>query len=130
MKKRIDTLVIGAGQSGLAASYLLGERRVEHVVLKRDRIGESWPSRRWESFTLVTPAWTLKLPGFPYRGDSDRFLPRDEIVKYLEDYADSISAPVRLGVHVESVRPRSDGTLEVATLPGRAQTLPTTGSWA
>lgn len=102
----------------MAASDLLRERRVEHVVLERDRIGESWPSKRWESLTLVTPAWTLKLPGFPYRGDPERFRPRDEIVKNLEDDADRFGAPARLGVHVESVRPRSDGPLEVATRQG------------
>lgn len=118
METRIHTVVIGAGQAGLAASWHLTRRDIEHVVLERDRIGESWRSKRWDSFTLVTPAWTLKLPGFPYQGDGDRFLSRDEVVQYLEDYADSFGAPVRLAVEVEGVRRRNDGRFEVATEHG------------
>lgn len=118
METHIDTVVIGGGQAGLAASYLLKEQGIEHVVLERDRIGESWRSKRWDSFTLVTPGWTLKLPGFPYRGDPDRFLLRDEVVRYLEDYAESFSAPVRFGVQVDAVRPRADGRLEIESRQG------------
>ena len=118
MEARIGTIVIGAGQAGLATSRHLTERGIEHAVLERDRIGESWRSKRWESFTLVTPAWTLRLPGFPYRGDGERFLPRDEIVRYLEDYAASFDAPLRLGVEVERVRPREDGVVDVLTEHG------------
>ena len=104
MNEAIDTIIIGAGQAGLAASYYLTEQRREHVVLERSRIGESWRTGRWDSFTLVTPNWTVQLPGFPYAGsEPDGFMPRDEVVAHLEAYARSFNAPVRLGVEVSSV---------------------------
>lgn len=99
MVERIDTLVIGGSQAGLAISYFLTREGRPHVVLEKDQIGHSWITERWDSFTLVTPNWANQLPGFPYQGDHpDDFLPRDEIVTYLEDYAASFDAPVRLGV--------------------------------
>ena len=74
----------GSGQAGLAASHELGLAGVEHVVLERDRIAQAWRDR-WDSFTLVTPNWTLDLPGSPYAGtDPEGHVPRDEIVDYLD----------------------------------------------
>jgi putative flavoprotein involved in K+ transport len=79
--QRVDVVVIGAGQAGLATSYHLKRRGAEHVVLEQDCLGESWRSQRWDSFCLVTPNWTLQLPGFAYQGsDPDGFMGRDEIV--------------------------------------------------
>ena len=105
----IDTLIIGAGQAGLSASYELTQRGVEHIVLEKERIGAGW-ANRWESFCLVTPNWSVRLPGFPYDGDDpDGFMPRDEIVAFLEQYAASFDAPVQLGVHVSGVSKRGDG---------------------
>jgi len=99
----IEAIVIGAGQAGLAVSYELTRRSVEHVVLERARIGEAW-RRRWDSFCLVTPNWSVQLPGYPYDGDDpDGFMPRDEIVAYLERYAASFGAPVKDSVEVDSV---------------------------
>lgn len=99
-----DTVIIGGGQSGLAISYLLSEQDRDHIILeKHHRIGETW-RHRWDSFTLVTPNWQLQLPGFPYQGDDpDGFLTRDEIVDYLEDYADSFNPPIEFGVEVTAV---------------------------
>ena len=109
----IDTLIIGAGQAGLSASYELTQRGVEHIVLEKERIGAGW-ANRWESFCLVTPNWSVRLPGFHYDGDDpDGFMPRDEIVAFLEQYAASFDAPVQLGVHVSGVSKRGDG-FEVA----------------
>lgn len=107
--ERIDTVVVGAGQSGLAISYLLTERGRDHVVLdKAERIGSSWHGR-WDSFTLVTPNWGLRLPGHPYPGDDpDGFLTRDEVISYLEDYASGFGPPLRLGVTVTRVEPIRD----------------------
>ena len=107
-----DTVIIGGGQAGLATSHHLMRRGREHVVLERhDGIGETW-RRRWESFTLVTPNWQLRLPGFPYEGDDpDGFMSRDQVVGYLEDYADSFDPPLRTGVNVLSVEPHSNGFL-------------------
>ena len=102
----IDTIVIGAGQAGLAASYELTRRGIEHVVLEKDRIGAGW-ANRWESFCLVTPNWSVQLPGYPYDGDEpDGFMPRDEIVAYLERYAASFGCPIQIGADV-SVSPRT-----------------------
>jgi putative flavoprotein involved in K+ transport len=97
----VDTLVIGGGQAGLATSYWLSNAGIEHLVLDgRDRLGGSWPDR-WDSFRLVAPNWTLQLPGMPYDGpDPDGFLPRDEVVAYVQKYATTIGAPVRLGTTV------------------------------
>ncbi|MDX1614685.1 MAG: NAD(P)-binding domain-containing protein [Candidatus Promineifilaceae bacterium] len=101
---------MGGGQAGLAMSYLLTQQDRDHVILeKRQRIGETW-RRRWDSFTLVTPNWALQLPGFPYQGDDpEGFLPRDEIVTYLEDYADQFDPPIHFGVEVTAVERQTDG---------------------
>ena len=117
MTERTDTVVIGAGQAGLAASYYLTKQGRDHVVLEKSRVGEAWRSGRWDSFTLVTPNWTLQLPGFPYRGDApDAFLPRDEVVAYLERYAESFDSPIRLGVEALSVAQRPDNGRYVYTV--------------
>ena len=101
--EQVDVVVIGAGQAGLATSHELTQRGVEHLVLERGRIGETW-RRRWESFCLVTPNWSVQLPGHGYDGDDpDGYMPRDEIVAYLERYAATFTAPVREGVEVKSL---------------------------
>jgi putative flavoprotein involved in K+ transport len=79
-----DVVVVGAGQAGLALSYELTRAGVSHVVLERGQIGQTWRGR-WESFCLVTPNWTVQLPGSGYDGDDpDGFMQRDEIVAFLE----------------------------------------------
>ena len=80
-----DLVVLGAGQAGLAISRELARRDLEHVVLERGRVGESWRGR-WESFCLVTPNWTMQLPDQPYDGENpDAFDARDEIVGFSSD---------------------------------------------
>lgn len=122
--ERIDAVVVGAGQAGLAVSHELAAAGVDHVVLERGRIGDTW-RRRWASFCLVTPNWSVRLPGFPYDGDDpDGFMPRDEIVAYLERYAASFDAPVREGVAVAAVRRAGAGfVLETSSGTLRARTL-------
>jgi putative flavoprotein involved in K+ transport len=91
----VRVAVVGAGQAGLAAGHELRELGVEHVVLERGRIGETWRGR-WDSFCLVTPNWTVQLPGGRYDGpDPDGFMPRDEVVAFLERYGAraSVRAP-------------------------------------
>lgn len=106
----VHTLVIGGGQAGLAMSYCLGRRGIEHVVLERGRIAETWRSQRWDSFTVVGPNWSVSLPGAPFAGrDPDGFMPRDELVQFLESYARLISAPVETGVDVQHLEPAGDG---------------------
>lgn len=104
MTARFNTIVIGAGHAGLATSYYLTQQGRNHIVLEKQRIGEAWRSAKWDSFTLVTPNWALRLPGFPYQGDDpDGFLTRDEVVRYLEAYSRSFNAPVRTGIEVTSI---------------------------
>ena len=104
MTERTDVIVVGGGQAGLALSWHLRQRGIDHLVLERARIGETSRTKRWDTFCLVTPNWTVQLPGFSYAGpDPDGFLERDEIVDYLERYATSASLPVRCGVEVTSI---------------------------
>ncbi len=106
----VEALIVGAGHAGLSTSYYLSQVGVPHILLERSRIGETWRSKRWDSFTLVTPNWMCNLPGYPYAGnDADGFLSRDEVVAYLEGYARSINAPVREGVSVTAIEPHDHG---------------------
>jgi putative flavoprotein involved in K+ transport len=117
VSEAIDVVVIGGGQAGLATSHELSRGGVEHVVLERGRVGQTWRGR-WDSFCLVTPNWSVQLPGRHYDGDDpDGYMPRDEIVAYLERYAAGFAAPVREGVEVTSLEPASDGGFVLQT-PG------------
>jgi putative flavoprotein involved in K+ transport len=106
----VHTLVIGAGQAGLATSYWLTQAGVQHLVLERQtRLGGSWHDR-WDSFCLVAPNYTLLLPGMPYDGpDPDGFMPRDEVARYVQEYAARIAAPVRLGACVRRLAAANGG---------------------
>lgn len=116
--QHLGVVVIGGGQAGLAVSYELTARGVEHVVLERASIGQTWRDR-WDSFCLVTPNWTVQLPGGAYAGDDpDGYLPRDDIVAYLEAYAASFAAPVECGVTVHALRRVSDGRFLLTTTRG------------
>ena len=98
------TVVIGAGQAGLATSYELARRGLDHVVLERGRIGEAWRGR-WDSLCMILPNWFNCLPGFPYQGsEPDGFQTRDEWVADLVRYAAAFAAPVREGVAVDGGR--------------------------
>lgn len=112
----LEAVVIGAGQAGLAASYHLGRHGLEHVVLERGRIGESWRSQRWASFALNTPEWMNRLPGDAADdGRRDDFLTADAFVARLQAYADQHGLPVRTGTAVTRVtRGKSEGTFVVS----------------
>jgi putative flavoprotein involved in K+ transport len=104
-------VVVGAGQAGLSISYCLQQRGIEHVVLEKSRVANSWRTQRWDTFCLVTPNWQCRLPGHPYRGgDHAGFMNRDQIVEYLESYAASFGPPLREGVKVLSVSRRAGPT--------------------
>ncbi len=114
MTEEVEVMIIGGGQAGLALSYYLTQQGRTHLVLEQGRVGESWRSQRWDSFTLITPTWMNKLPGFPYQGgDPDGFMPRENIVAYLDQYAASFNAPLHCGIRVTAVRqqPGGDGYL-------------------
>ena len=102
--EHVETLVIGGGPAGLAASHELERASIDHIVLERGRIGQSWRDR-WDSFCLAAPNWSVRLPDGAYAGeDPDGFMPRDEIVAYLEHYASRSVAPVREGVAVQTLQ--------------------------
>ncbi len=102
--QRVEAVVIGGGQAGLAMSHCLVERGIDHVVLERGRVGERWRSERWDSLRLLTPRWMSRLPGWEYEGpDPDGFMTKDELAAWLEAYAASFGAPVWTGVSVTHV---------------------------
>ncbi len=122
--EKIDVAIVGGGQAGLATSHHLSRHGIEHAVLERGRVGQTWRDR-WDSFCLVTPNWSVDLPGRPYAGsDPDGFMVRDEIVAFLESYAAAEDAPVREGVEVVGTRLDEDGfTLDTSDGELRARLL-------
>jgi putative flavoprotein involved in K+ transport len=112
---RVETLVVGAGQAGLAVSRCLTEYGAEHVVVERGRVAERWRTARWESLRLITPNWMSRLPAWSYSGtDPDGYMAAPELVSYLEDYATSFTAPVHENTTVELVETSGSG-LRVVT---------------
>lgn len=108
--EHIETVIVGAGQAGLALSRRLTDRNHEHVLLERGRIAQRWRGERWDSFSLLTPNWHTRLPGYSYGGpDPDGFMRRDEVVGFFDGYARSFAAPVRCGTTVREVRPLGAG---------------------
>jgi putative flavoprotein involved in K+ transport len=115
---RTTTVVIGAGHAGLAMSWWLAERSIDHVVVERGEIANSWRTERWDSLRLLTPNWQSRLPGYGYEGDDpDGFRSMPETIGFIERYASVIAAPVRTQTAVTSVRSSGDG-YEVATSQG------------
>jgi len=115
---RTTTVVIGAGHAGLAMSWWLAERSIDHVVVERGEIANSWRTERWDSLRLLTPNWQSRLPGYGYEGvDPDGFRSMPETIGFIERYASVIAAPVRTQTAVTSVRSSGDG-YEVATSQG------------
>jgi putative flavoprotein involved in K+ transport len=114
--ERPDVIVVGAGQAGLAASWYLRLFGIDHIVIERGAVGESWRSGRWDSFTLVTPAWMTRLPGLVQPpGAGQGFTARDDVVALLEAYSDRL--PIRPGVEVTSLRFRA-GRFRLTTSSG------------
>jgi putative flavoprotein involved in K+ transport len=112
MKDSVDVAIIGGGQAGLATSWYLSQAKVDHVLLEAGRVAETWRARRWDSFCLVTPNWSVKLPGATYDGpDPDGFMPLAELVDYFQAWADSFDAPIDVNSPVTSVEPDDGGFL-------------------
>ncbi|MGE7955539.1 flavin-containing monooxygenase [Pseudomonas sp. NPDC089530] len=136
---KIDTLVVGAGQAGVAMSEHLSRLGVPHLVLERNRIAEAWRTGRWDSLVANGPAWHDRFPGLEFDLDPDAFAAKDQVADYFESYARQINAPIRTGVEVRQVvrnanRPgftvdTSDGVIEarqvvVATGPFQRPVIP------
>jgi putative flavoprotein involved in K+ transport len=115
--EHIETVIVGGGQAGLATSYHLAQQGHEHVVLERSaHVASAWRDGRWDSFTLVTPNWSLRMPGAEYAGpDPDGFLPRDEVVAYFDRYVERFGLPVRYDSEVRSVEPLDRGGYRLET---------------
>ena len=115
---RTDVLVIGAGHAGLAMSRRLAERSIDHVVLERGEVANSWRTERWDSLRLLTPSWQSRLPGYRDSVDPpEGYRTMAQTVAFLERYASAISAPVRAHTQVRSVRRTEKGY--VAATPQR-----------
>ena len=109
------TVIIGAGQSGLAFSKELADRSIDHVLIERGEVANSWRRERWDSLQLLTPNWQSRLPGYAYQGiDPDGYMTMPAVTRFLQDYAAHIGAPVETGTTVTSVSP-SDGGYRVVT---------------
>jgi putative flavoprotein involved in K+ transport len=116
--ERVATVVIGAGHAGLATSQCLTARSIDHVVLERGDVANSWRRERWDSLRLLTPNWQSRLPGYRYDGaDPDGYMSMAEVIAFVSRYAEVASAPVRTQTAVTSVRPIDDG-YHVATTNG------------
>jgi putative flavoprotein involved in K+ transport len=116
--RNIDVVVIGAGHAGLSFSHCLAESSIDHVILERGEIANSWRHERWDSLTLLTPNWQCKVPGHKYSGDDpDGFMAVPELIDFIDDYASMNSAPVKMRTEVTSVQP-DDGQYRVITNDG------------
>jgi putative flavoprotein involved in K+ transport len=102
--ERVEVVVVGAGQAGIAMSEHLGAGGVPHLVLERDRIAERWRTGRWDSLVANGPAWHDRFPGLEFAGDPDAFVAKEEVADYFVAYARKIAAPIRCGVEVREVR--------------------------
>ncbi|MEO1724701.1 MAG: NAD(P)/FAD-dependent oxidoreductase [Pseudomonadota bacterium] len=123
--RHTNTIIVGAGQAGLAMSRTLTERGIEHLVLERGRVAESWRRRPWECLRLLTPNWANGLPGMPYRGDEPHgFMPPGELIQRLDSYADLIAAPVHEQTEVLHATATESGfALSTSEGPYRARNL-------
>jgi putative flavoprotein involved in K+ transport len=107
---RTTTVVIGAGHAGLAVSHFLSQRSIDHVVLERGEVANTWRTQRWDALRLLTPNWLSGLPGFAYEGDDpDGFMTMPEVIELIERYACTVNAPVQTGTTVIDVRNVEDG---------------------
>ena len=145
MSGSTTTVVIGAGHAGLAMSRQLTERSIEHVVLERGEVANSWRTERWPSLRLLTPNWQTTLPGYAYEGDDpDGFMTAGDVAETIGKYAVTVDAPVQTSTTVTAVRASTagfevvsdqgtwraktvvlaNGACNVATLPACAEGVP------
>jgi putative flavoprotein involved in K+ transport len=115
----LPVAIVGGGQAGLSLSHVLKQRGLDHIIFEKHTAMHVWRDSRWDSFTLVTPNWQCDLPGHPYAGsDPHGFMKKDEIIAYLSGFQQLVDAPLREGVAVTRVTPRSEGGFEIVTSEG------------
>ncbi len=108
--RNADVIIIGAGHGGLAISHCLTERSIDHLVLERGDVANSWRHERWDSLTLLTPNWQSRLPGLSYSGDEpDGFMTMPQVIDFIDRYASLSEVPVHTHTTVTSVRRDSEG---------------------
>ena len=118
--EKTDTVIVGAGQAGLAMSAHLRDQGIDHIILEKDRIAERWRTARWDSLVANGPAWHDRFPAQEFADISgDDFATRDEVVRYFETFAERVDAPVRCGVEVTSVTRSGAGGFIVETSSGQ-----------
>jgi putative flavoprotein involved in K+ transport len=107
--RHFEVAVIGGGQAGLAIGYYLRQKGRRFVIF--ERAGELAPAwrERWDSLTLFTPRRYSALPGLPFPGNPDGYPTRDEVIAYLESYAETFELPVELSCEVEQLERGDDG---------------------
>ena len=104
----VDVVIIGAGHSGLAMSYCLTARSIDHVILERGEVANAWRTERWDSLRLLTPNWMSRLPGYAYGDDDpDGYMAMDEVIDFVAGYAALNRAPVHAQTTVTSVERRN-----------------------
>ena len=107
--EKIDTLVVGAGQAGIALCEHLGQQGVPFLVLEKSRIAEAWRTSRWDALVTNGPVWHDRFPNLEFIGNApDAFVGKDRVAEYIEKYADMVNAPVRTGIEVLSAKPFKD----------------------
>ncbi|HXC79488.1 MAG TPA: NAD(P)-binding domain-containing protein [Candidatus Acidoferrum sp.] len=115
MERAVDVAIIGAGQAGLATSWFLKQASVDHVVFDAGRVAETWRTRRWDSFRLITPNWAIDLPGIRYSGEApDGYMSRAELIDYFESWVASFKPPVVGNTHVTQLAADPDGGFVMA----------------
>lgn len=103
--EKVEVVVVGGGQAGVAMSEHLSESGVSHLVLERGRIAERWRSERWDSLAANGPAWHDRFPGMQFDDcPPDAFPGKESVADYFVAYAQKINAPIRCGVNVTEVR--------------------------
>ena len=116
--QRTNTVVVGAGQAGLAMSAHLRDNDIDHVVLERDTIAERWRNARWDSLVMNGPAWHDRFPAREFSSDPDGFPGKDAVTAYFEDFAKQIECPLHCGVEVTDTVALPEGGYKVTTSQG------------
>jgi putative flavoprotein involved in K+ transport len=114
MGTHVPVAIIGGGQAGLSVSWYLSRAGVDHLVLEAQTPVHAWADSRWDNFTLVTPNWHCRLPGYTYDGpDPDGFMTRDQVVDWLAGWLTTFDAPVRTHTRVTRLRNAPNGGFEL-----------------
>ncbi len=115
----VPVVIVGGGQAGLSVSWYLCQADVEHLVVEAKTPTHAWADSRWDNFTLVTPNWHCRLPGYAYDGPHpDGFMTRDEVVEWLGGWLETFDAPIRAHTTVTRLRQIDSATFELTLQSG------------